>query len=118
GPAITELDDFWEAPADRELRRFLGWWQPSFRRPDSDLPEVRQALARDFRQHRSFRRLQETIVSSVLYTQPAAWSGDGDPPIWAVGPTKLLAAEPFLDSVALAVGETAGQCDFRYVELS
>src|SRR5262249_47624820 len=46
GRVLTRRPDFWEAAVDRELRYFLGWWQSSFRRPDTDRPELRAALAK------------------------------------------------------------------------
>src|SRR5262249_11393011 len=44
GDALVARRDFWEAAVDRELHRYLGWWQTSFVRPDSDLPELRRVL--------------------------------------------------------------------------
>jgi hypothetical protein len=35
-------------------------------------------------------------------------------PPWSSGPRKLLAAEPWLETMALAVGEKLGTCDYRF----
>jgi hypothetical protein len=118
GMALAARPDFWEAAVDRELRRFTGWWQRSFRHPDADLPEVRAALAAMLRDGASARELERVILTSQLYAAPAAappgWdAAAGEPPPWASGPTKLLAAEPWLDTVLRAVGETPGVCDVR-----
>jgi hypothetical protein len=118
GIALAARGDFWEAAADRELKKLLGWWQSTFRHPDSDLPEVRALLAAQLRATGSLRDLQRTIVTSLLYTQPgAAPAVDGavDLPPWVAGPTKLLAGAPWLATAAAAVGEQAGRCDFRWV---
>lgn len=113
GAALAAREDFWEAAVDRELARLLGWWQSSFRRPDSDHPAIRRALAAELRRTNSLRDLHRTIVTSLLYSAPSA-SGVGAPP-WAAGPTKLLSAESWLDSAGLATGELLGTCDFRFV---
>jgi hypothetical protein len=120
GAALAARADFWEAAADRLLRRFTGWWQTSFRHPDSDLPEVRAVVAGLLRDGTSLAELERILATSQLYAAPASappgWGDrDGDPPPWTMGPTKLLAAEPWLDTVLLAAGETPGACDFRYV---
>jgi hypothetical protein len=118
GMALAARTDFWEAAADRELRRLTGWWQTSFRHPDSDLPEVRAVVAELLRTGSTVREIQIMIATSQLYAAPAstppAW-GDraGEPPAWAMGPTKLLAAEPWLDTMMRAVGERPGVCDVR-----
>ncbi len=118
GAALAARGDFWEAAADRELRRLTGWWQTSFRHPDSDLPEVRAVVADLLRAGTSAREVQRIIMTSRLYAAPAAappeWSDRQDePPPWAMGPTKLLAAEAWVDTVLMAVGEQPGSCDVR-----
>lgn len=118
GEALRARDDFWEAAVDRELHALLGWWQATFRRPDSDLPEVRAVLARELAAHGSVRAVQRLIVTSSLYRQPGAApaiEGVDELPPWIAGPTKLLAGEPWLVTAAAAVGESAGTCDFRAV---
>jgi len=70
GRVLSKRLDFWEAAADRELRHFLNWWQAGLRKPDFDIPLVRSTLAEELRRTGSIRRLQRTIVTSLLYTQP------------------------------------------------
>jgi hypothetical protein len=119
GGAMEARGDFWEAAVDRELRRLTGWWQTSFRHPDSDLPAVRAVLADMLRDGTPMREIQTLIMTSQLYAAPAStpngWDvdDDGDPPPWAMGPTKLLAAEAWVDTMMLAVGEQPGSCDVR-----
>lgn len=117
GDALLARDDLWEAEADRELRKLLGWWQATFKHPQADLPEIRGLLAKLLRDGTSVRELIALIVTSQLYVQPAAAPAGLDPttlPQWAAGPSKLLAGESWFASAAVAVGETAGVCDFRW----
>jgi hypothetical protein len=57
----------------------------------------------------------------LLYTQRAELApGEADPPsthpVWAMGPTRIMTAERWLDSVFyVTFGETAGVCDYRFV---
>jgi hypothetical protein len=113
GGALVERGDFWEAAVDREARLLLGWWQTSFRHPDTDLPDVRRVLADRLREHGSVREIHRLVLTSILYTAPAE-AVEGVPD-FAAAPTKLMAAENWLDSAALAVGEPTGVCDFRWV---
>ncbi len=120
GEAITSRRDFWEAEVDRELRRFLGWWQSGFKRPDFDLPAVRSALADRLAKTGSVRDLEEEIVSSYLYIAMAC-SGQAQArrrSPWSAGPLKAPTAEHWLDSAGVAVGETLGRCDYRFVDAS
>jgi hypothetical protein len=112
GDALVARGDFWEAAVDREMRRYLGWWQSAFKRPDSDLPDVRSALATELAKTGDVRALERTILTSVLYTMPAR--GEADAPPWTSGPRKLLAAEPWLDTVGGVIGERLGSCDHRF----
>jgi hypothetical protein len=112
GEALTARPDFWEAAVDREMRRLFGWWQSSFKRFESDLPEVRLVLARELQRAGDVRAMKRTILTSVLYAMPARGSGDGAP--WTSGPRKLLVGEAWLDSAAVALGETLGSCDPRF----
>ncbi len=117
GNALLARDEVWEAEADRELRKLLGWWQATFKHPESDLPAVRALLAAKLREGVTVRELIALIVTSQLYVQPAAAPEGLDPltlPQWAAGPSKLLAGESWLASAAIVVGETAGSCDFRW----
>lgn len=117
GLALVGRADLWEAAADRELKKLLGWWHATFKHPESDLPEVRALLAAEMKQGMSPRAAIKLIVTSQLYVQPRAVGGDLEPamlPPWAAGPSKLLAGESWWASAAIAVGETAGRCDFRW----
>jgi hypothetical protein len=120
GDALKVRGDFWEAGIDREVHKLLGWWQTTFRHPDSDLPEIRTVLADELERTGSLRDVQKLIVTSLLYTQPAAAPEvpdvDAMPP-WVAGPTKLLSGESWLQTAALGVGETASRCDFRWVAI-
>jgi hypothetical protein len=116
GAALALRDDFWEAAVDREARLLLGWWQTSFRRPETDMPELRRLLADRLRERGSLREIQRLILTSRLYVAPAeAPDVAGPVPDFAMAPTKLMAAETWLDSAATAVGEPSGVCDFRFV---
>jgi hypothetical protein len=114
GEALVARGDFWEAAIDREAKLLLGWWQSSFRHPDSDLPEVRRVLADRLRDKQSLRDIQKLILTSVLYTVAAEPQREALPD-FALAPTKLMTAETWLDSAAAAVGEPSGVCDFRWV---
>jgi hypothetical protein len=121
GRSLAQRPDFWEGAADRELRRFLDWWQAGLRKPDFDIPLVRTILAEELRRTGSVRYIQKLIVTSLLYTQRAELApGEADPPsthpVWAMGPTRIMTAERWLDSVFyVTFGETAGVCDYRFV---
>jgi hypothetical protein len=122
GDALLERGDFWEAAVDRELRRFLGWWQAGIELPNYVLPEVRSVLAAQLRRNASLRDIQRLILTSLLYTAPAAappgFASDeagSELPPWATGPVKMLVGEAWLDSASLAVGESLGVCDYRFV---
>jgi hypothetical protein len=114
GDALVARGDFWESAIDREAKLLLGWWQSTFRHPDSDLPDVRRALADRLRDKQSVRDIQKLILTSVLYTVPAEPQREALPD-YAMAPTKLMTAENWLDSAATAVGEPSGVCDFRWV---
>lgn len=121
GRALSQRPDFWEGAVDRELKRFLDWWQAGLRKPDFDIPRVRTVLADELRRTGSLRYVQRLIVTSLLYTQRAELApGEAQPPstqpVWAVGPTRIMTAERWLDSVFyVTFGESAGVCDFRFV---
>jgi hypothetical protein len=96
----------------------LGWWQATFRHPDSDIPEVRTLLAEKLKKSGSVQAVQRLIVTSLLYAQPAdapQIDGVDDMPPWVAGPTKLLAGEAWLATAARGVGESTASCDFRAV---
>jgi hypothetical protein len=117
GTLIAKQPEFAEAAVDRALAKYLGWWKAGFYRPDFDVPAVRDALAQKLRaDHYDLRKLELEIVTSVLYTQAAAKRPEqlASVPLWAFGPSKLLYAEAWLDSVGQALGKQVGGCDFRY----
>ena len=124
GNAIVKREDVWEAAVDRELRKLLGWWQATFKHPDSDIPEVRGLLAKQMRDGASVRDVIKLIVTSQLYVLPSAAPTEGmtieldKAPPWVAGPAKLLGGESWLQSAAVAVGETGGSCDFRLGQAS
>lgn len=116
GDAIIARDDAWEAAVDRELRKLLGWWQATFKHPESDLPAVRAVLAQRLADGASIDDIIELIVTSQLYVQPRSIAGIDDAttlPPWVAGPSKLLSGESWWASAVAAVGETPGTCDFR-----
>lgn len=118
GDALAARADFWEAGADRELRRFIGWWKDGIRRPDFDLPAVRTLLARELKRTQNIRWIQKLVLSSLLYAAPAAPPPHvrGEIPLWAMGSSKLLTAESWLDSASFATVEgPLGFCDYRFV---
>lgn len=119
GAALAARSELWEAAADRELKHLLGWWQTTFKHPDSDLPEIRDLLAERMRGGASPLEVRRLIVTSLLYRLPATPPAEIDDPDllppWAMGPTKILAGEGWLRSAAHAVGEIAAYCDARWV---
>lgn len=121
GRALSQRPDFWEGAADRELKRFLDWWQAGLRRPDYDIPLVRTVLADELRRTNSLRYIQRLIVTSMLYTNRSELAaGESAPmpaqPVWSTGPTRIMTAERWLDSAFyVTFGETAGVCDYRFV---
>jgi hypothetical protein len=117
GRLMVARREWAEAAVDRSLVRYLGWWKGGWFRPDSDLPAVRDALVAKLAADRwDIRKLELEIVTSVLYSQAAARRPEQsrELPPWAFGPTKMQAAEPFLDGLEQAVGKDLGGCDFRY----
>lgn len=117
GEALAARPDFWEAAADRELKRLLGWWKEGVRQPDFDLPAIRSVVAEELRRGDSLPKIQRLIVTSLLYVAPQEPAPEKlDAPLWTMGPTKLLASEPWLDSAALATSNAPlGWCDYRFI---
>jgi hypothetical protein len=114
GAALATREDFWEAAADRELKRFIGWWKDGIRRPDFDLPQVRTLLARELHKTGDLRWVQKLILTSLLYAGDAAPPSrvpvGPEAPLWSMGSTKILAAESWLDSAALAGSSLTSPC--------
>jgi hypothetical protein len=118
GRALVARGDLWEAAADRELKRLLGYWQTTFKHPDSDIPEVRDLLAARLRDGASLRDIQRLIVTSLLYDQPAA-SPEGataETAPWAAGPTKVLYGEEWFRSMVRPLGFGDPICDYRWLQ--
>jgi hypothetical protein len=124
GRALINREDFWEAGADREIARLIGWWKDGIRRPDFDFPEVRTLLANELKAKKDLRAIQKLIVTSLLYAAPSSpppnfGMGAGkELPLWTMGGTKMLTAENWLDSAAIATrGKVVGSCDYRFVAI-
>jgi hypothetical protein len=114
GEQLTDRGDFWEAAVDRDLRRFLGWWQDAFKVPEADLPSVRCVLAGILEETGSLNEVRRLILTSRLYATPISRDGqDADTPPWASARLKFLAGERWLRAAAAAVGETIDICDQR-----
>jgi hypothetical protein len=95
---------------DASLRRYLGWWRAGTFVPKFDLPAVRSALAKRFVEDRyDIRKLDQLIVTSVLYTQAQTRPNATNVPLWAFGPTKMMPAVTWLDTFGFA-----GSWDFRF----
>jgi hypothetical protein len=116
GGRLTARGDFWEAAADRELQRLLGWWQDAFKAPEADLPAARCVLAEVLEDTGSVSEVQRLILTSRLYATPVARDGQQlDAPPWASARLKFLSGERWLQAAAAAVGETIDVCDHRLV---
>jgi hypothetical protein len=118
GALLVARRELADAAVDRALEKYLGWWKAAPFRPDSDVPQIRDRLTQKFiTDGYDIRKLELEIVTSLLYTQRAEQvpgRGGASPPMWASGPTKMLYAEAWLDSVGQATGKALGGCDFRF----
>jgi hypothetical protein len=111
GTWLAGDDEFWQAASARVLSRLLGWYRSTKNLYESDLPDVRAALAERFKSQPSWPQLLATVMTSVLYAQSAAPGGALDRPDWASGPTKFLSAEGRLQSLGVVLGRQLGFCD-------
>lgn len=118
GKLFVKLDSFWEAQIDETLKRFLGYDLGAMR------PRARQALLDIFRKDGgNILALEKTILSSWAYRQTAKELTDKPRPErlrniqFAYGPTKLMVAETWLQSIAAVTGVDVGDCDWRYPNL-
>jgi uncharacterized protein DUF1549 len=117
GRLLAEQPELWDEAADAALRRLLGWWKSTADQPDTDIPEVRAALAGWFRDTpgHDIRDLYATVASSLLYRTSNELDPDvdKDAPVWKVGPLKAMSPEMWLDSAAMAAGVELGACDIH-----
>lgn len=113
GRLLATRPEFWDQAADLSLARFTGWWRSTFDQTETDLPEVRAALAAWFRDsdERDLRALYRVVVTSVLYRAAAAADAAAALPPWARGPTKSMSGEQWLDSASRGVGVPMVPCD-------
>jgi hypothetical protein len=118
GRLFVELDQFWEAGVDYVLKQYLGYDLGALR------PRARQALVDQFKNSGgNIPALERLIVGSWAYRQTAG-EVDGTPRPdevkalpFAYGPTKLMLAETWLQSIAAVTGNDLGECDWRYPNL-
>ncbi len=116
GELLVQQPEFWGEAADRGLRQLLGWWKSTPAQNETDVAEVRTALAAWFAgtQAHDVRDLYAMIASSILYTRATDLPEDaGDLPPWAIGPTKAMDATQFLDSLEVVFGRELGLCDIH-----
>jgi hypothetical protein len=117
GNLMVASREFAAAAVTSALVKYLGWWDADVVRPRSEVPAARDALAKKFVAGGfDVRAMELEIVTSALYTARATLAKGQNPndPVWAFGPTKLLYAEAWLDSIGAALGTALGTCDFRY----
>jgi hypothetical protein len=118
GRLFVALDAFWEAQVDDTLEKLLGYDLGAMR------PAARQALVDRFQQNGGdVRELERMILTSWTYRQTAEEIAGSPRPEalrlspLAYGPTKLLIAEAWMQSIGLVVGRPMGDCDWRYPNL-
>jgi hypothetical protein len=110
GKRVVASREFAEAAVDASLRRYLGWWRAGTFVPKFDVPAVRTVLAKRFVEDRyDIRKLDELIVTSVLYAQAQTRPNATNVPLWAFGPTKMMPAVVWLDTFGFS-----GPWDFRF----
>ncbi len=116
GAVLVAQPEFWGEASDQGLRRLLGWWKSTAAQNETDVAEVRSALAAWFASTESHdvRDLYATIASSILYTRATDLAVEiEDVPPWAIGPTKAMDATQFLDSLEVVFARELGMCDIH-----
>lgn len=105
---------FYEAAADEILDRLLGWSDGGRtpRRPGALFPEVRRVVADHLERTGNYPATERLVLTSWLYTMPAATD---DAAVYAVGPTKPVDAEVWLDKLRAHARLGASTCDVRYL---
>lgn len=116
GALLVQQPEFWGEAADQSLRQLLGWWKSTPAQNETDVAEVRSALAAWFAStpDHDIRDLYAMIASSLLYTRATDLPAEvDDVPPWAIGPTKAMDATQFLDSLEVVFGRELGFCDIH-----
>lgn len=116
GAALVQQPEFWGEAADHGLVRLLGWWKSTAAQNETDVAEVRSALAAWFASTpaHDVRDLYATIASSILYTRATDLPPEiDDLPPWSIGPTKAMDATQFLDSLEVVFERELGFCDIH-----
>jgi hypothetical protein len=114
GALLVQQPEFWDEAADHGLRQLLGWWKSTPAQNETDVAEVRSALAAWFASTdgHDVRDLYAMIASSILYIRATDLPEDaGELPPWAIGPTKAMDATQFLDSLEVVFQRELGFCD-------
>ncbi|HET6585614.1 MAG TPA: hypothetical protein VFG69_19275, partial [Nannocystaceae bacterium] len=116
GELLVAQPEFWGEAADQGLRQLLGWWKSTPAQNETDVAEVRSALAAWFASTpgHDVRDLYAMIASSLLYTRATDLPADVvEVPPWAIGPTKAMDATQFLDSLEVVFDRELGFCDIH-----
>jgi hypothetical protein len=115
----------YEAYAEHLLNRYLDWdeGERDIRTPGHLYPDVRAAVADHLQATGDVPSTERLILSSILYTQTAnvdAVDGvnedanaDGASPL-AVGPTKAITAEAWINTLQTLTSFDFGTCDPRF----
>jgi hypothetical protein len=118
GRLFVTLDAFWEAQVDDVLVRYLGYDLGALR------PKARQALVDIFEENGGdVLELERIVLTSWAYRQTAEELPSTPRPEvlknipFAYGPTKLMIAESWLQSIGSIIGRSMGECDWRYPNL-
>jgi hypothetical protein len=119
GELMVQQPEFWGEAADHGLRELLGWWKSTPAQNETDVAEVRSALAAWFAgtEGHDVRDLYAMIASSILYIRATDLPEDApELPPWAIGPTKAMDATQFLDSLEVVFERELGFCDIHTPE--